>query len=313
MAKIVDYTGGLPGGRNAPDLSTVPINDSFDFYFALAFARDLNRDGVFQPDWDQAITPGVIAQLKQGNGSRKFLASLGGGDNFPWQDPSDVGNWVSAATSSLSSLMDTYGLDGIDIDYENGLDDSFVQAIGQVVTNLKQQKNAFITITPFGQTWPAYQSLYQGNSASIDLINYQAYADGLDEQGYLNLYENLAQVTGTYANLMLGIASSTQAPRGMQPPQIYDVWHSLQGNGIGGAIIWCLEDSKGSDPPYIIETNVENGAPTWHWQQDTLTANIGAPQAASAPFAYVTPDGTARVIYQDSNNNITEIYLAPKG
>ena len=33
--------------------------------------------------------------------------------------------------------------------------------------------------------------------------------------------------------------------------------------------------------------------------------------AASAPFGYVTPDGAARVVYQDVNNNITEMYLAP--
>ena len=52
------------------------------------------------------------------------------------------------------------------------------------------------------------------------------------------------------------------------------------------------------------------------WVADTLNANasdVGAPQAASAPFGYVTPDGTARVIYQDVNNNITEIYLTSRG
>ena len=52
--------------------------------------------------------------------------------------------------------------------------------------------------------------------------------------------------------------------------------------------------------------------PGQHWQSDTLNvAAGGAPQAASAPFGYVTPDGAARVIYQDVNSNITDIYLAP--
>src|SRR5271166_6314230 len=52
--------------------------------------------------------------------------------------------------------------------------------------------------------------------------------------------------------------------------------------------------------------------PGQHWQSDTLNvAAGGAPQAASAPFGYVTPDGTARVIYQDVNSNITELYLTP--
>ena len=46
------------------------------------------------------------------------------------------------------------------------------------------------------------------------------------------------------------------------------------------------------------------------WLQADLNTVVGAPQAASAPFGYVTPDGTARVIYRDANNDITEMYLA---
>ncbi len=45
------------------------------------------------------------------------------------------------------------------------------------------------------------------------------------------------------------------------------------------------------------------------WQQDTLNVAAGAPQGASAPFGYVTPDGAARVVYWDVNFNITELYL----
>ena len=47
------------------------------------------------------------------------------------------------------------------------------------------------------------------------------------------------------------------------------------------------------------------------WHSDTLNvAAGGAPQAASGPSAYMTPDGAARVVYPDVNNNITELYLA---
>jgi hypothetical protein len=80
-AVIMAYTGYQPNGQPAPDLSTVPVSrdPNFRFFFTLAFARDLNRDGIFQPDWDPAITPDYIAQLKQENGNRSFFASLGGG------------------------------------------------------------------------------------------------------------------------------------------------------------------------------------------------------------------------------------------
>ena len=47
------------------------------------------------------------------------------------------------------------------------------------------------------------------------------------------------------------------------------------------------------------------------WLQADLNTVVGAPRAASAPSAYVTPDGAARVIYRDVDNNITEMYLAP--
>ena len=44
------------------------------------------------------------------------------------------------------------------------------------------------------------------------------------------------------------------------------------------------------------------------WQQDTL--NVAARRAPGChPFGYMTPDGAARVVYQDVSNNITELYL----
>ena len=45
----------------------------------------------------------------------------------------------------------------------------------------------------------------------------------------------------------------------------------------------------------ILEMYLTSDAGTWQW--DTLTAVPGAPPAASAPFAYVTPDNVARVYY----------------
>ena len=60
----------------------------------------------------------------------------------------------------------------------------------------------------------------------------------------------------------------------------------------------------------ITEMYLASGQP---WKADTLSTLstvVGAPQAASAPFGYATPDGTARVIYRDVNNDITEMYLA---
>ena len=54
-------------------------------------------------------------------------------------------------------------------------------------------------------------------------------------------------------------------------------------------------------------------APGGTWQQNNLTAITGAPQTATAPFAYVAPDKSGRVVYQDSSGGITELWLAPGG
>jgi len=249
------YVGAFPGGRPAPDLSTVP-----PLGFNLAFANDAGG-GNFQPQWDPAITPEVIAQLKQ-QGDFYFSASLGGDANYaPWVPPSDPAAWVSNATSSLVQLMDTYGLSYLDIDYEggpNGLDDSFVECISQVLINIgSPQSRGIATIAPFAGTLSAYQALWEQCSTWINTVNYQAYADGIpDVQGYLDLYAGLAQQFYGYDRLGLGIASSASSPRGLQPPDIYTVYEKLHAQGMGGVAIWCAEDSATSDPPFAIENTL---------------------------------------------------------
>jgi hypothetical protein len=270
--RIMAYTGAYPAGPNgigrpAPDLSTVPVSQNANFTFVLAFARDIKRDGIFQPVWDSAITPQGIAQLKAAGG-RSFFASLGGGDNFPWQAPTDESAWIANAVSSLMNLRSTYHLDGFDVNYEQGLDDSFPRVMSQVINALNDSPNwpprfqTAFTLTPFGQTWPYYRTLYPLSGTWIQQINYQAYADGLDAPGYLNLYSSLTQADygWGYTKMGLGIASSTAEPRGLQPPDIFGVWDSLYGNGSQCAMIWCLEDSAEND--YYIERSLQMRTPT---------------------------------------------------
>lgn len=259
---MVTYVGAQPGGRPAPDLFSVP-----PVGFVLAFANDAGG-GNFQPRWDPAITPDVTTQLSQQG--VYCSVSLGGDQNYgPWVPPSDPAAWVSNATSSLAQLMDTYSLLGLDIDYEggpNGLDDSFVECMSQVIINLSSPgRDAFTTLAPFGGTAGAYNALYNQCGTWITTINYQAYADGItDVQGYLDLYASLAQQNPYgYHKLGLGIASSQTAPRGLQPPDIYTVWQNLLAQGVRQFAVWCAEDSLSWDPPFAIESTLiqmEEGA-----------------------------------------------------
>jgi chitinase len=252
---MTDYVGADPGGRPPPDLSTVPPAG-----LTLAFANDAGG-GNFQPQWDPSITPEVIAQLQQ-QGEFYISASLGGDANYgPWVPPSDPAAWISNATASLSQLMDTYGIDFLDIDYEggpNGLDDTFVECMSQVIINIgSPERGTVASIAPFGGTLPAYQALWEQCSTFINVVNYQAYADGIpDVQGYLDLYAGLAQQFNGYSQLGLGIASSTSAPRGLQPPDIYTVYENLLEQGMSSWAIWCAEDSVLTDPPYAIENTL---------------------------------------------------------
>jgi Glycosyl hydrolases family 18 len=265
MASLTEYVGADPNGMPPPDLTTVPRgSDVFELRFALAFALD-DGSGNFQPGWDQSLTPSLIAQVKQSTGAT-FVASLAGA-NSPWNDPPDVQGWVDNATSSLWNLVGTYGLAGIDVDYEGGVDGTFATAISQVLNNLRSRASLQLSIAPFGQTWPVYQQVVSNVGPTEMLINYQAYADGLtDQQSYLDLYANLAQFVesvtppgvnmGGYYDLALGINSDTQRLTGLQPPDIYSVLTSLQGNGIGTAFVWSAEWSAPSG--FSIENNIVN-------------------------------------------------------
>ena len=74
-----------------------------------------------------------------------------------------------------------------------------------------------------------------------------------------------------------------------------------------GRVVYRDGDIEGTGD--VIELWLAPGSGTWQW--DSLTAITGAPQAALAPVAFVTPDGAARVLYQDSNAGLTQLWLAP--
>lgn len=264
MASLTEYVGADPDGMPPPDLTTVPgACGDLELRFALAFATEQPPgSGNFQPRWDQSLTPGLISQVQQSTGAT-FVASLAGARS-PWNDPPDLQGWIDNATSSLWNLIETYGLAGIDVDYEVGVDGTFATAISQVLNNLRGMASLQLSIAPFGRTWPVYQQVVTNVGPTEMLINYQAYGDGLtDQQSYLDLYASLAQFVesvtppevsmGGYYDLALGINSSTP-PRGLQPPDIYSVMSSLNGNGIGSAFVWSAEWSAESGFP--IESNI---------------------------------------------------------
>lgn len=117
------------GATGAPvTFESVPIQDEIDFHFILGFAIDSDpsgnpQNGTFSAYWASTLTPDSVSQVKQDHPNVKAMASLSGwslgSKTLRWYDPEDTHEWISNAFDSLKSLITSYHLDGIDIDYES--------------------------------------------------------------------------------------------------------------------------------------------------------------------------------------------------
>ncbi len=198
------YTGydppfpqGSPCASSAIDLTQVPIPSQelpgiSLCTFVLAFANDINGDGMFQPQWDTThFTPEYLAEVTAANPTVNFAVSLGGG-TFPWRSiTGDAQPWINNAVSSITDIVQTYGLVGVDIDYEDGLDDTFVP----VMSSFIQQGRLVTSLAPFTGTLDTYLNLYDEVKPLIDwslFINFQAYSmETEDPQSYIQQYTDI--------------------------------------------------------------------------------------------------------------------------
>ena len=285
MVPIVAYVGqrfpyGGGCGSSEIDLTNVPIPTGQPpgvilCTFVLAFANDLGiGDGTFQPQWDTdhysaENLAGVTAAIPTVN----FTVSLGGGAAF-WNPISSEGNfqaaWINNAVSSITGIMQTYGLVGVDVDYEQGpdggaLDDSFVQCMSQVILSMP---NVYWSLAPFTQTLDTYLDLYDAVADRVKpTFNFQAYSmETEDPQAYIDQYteyiNNDPRITSHGgAGIGLGIDTNTNTQptneqRGMQYPDItnFCLSHATNGSGtpnnlFSQAMIWSIEDSCANGYP----------------------------------------------------------------
>ncbi|KAG6721581.1 hypothetical protein I3842_03G118300 [Carya illinoinensis] len=173
----------------------VPISNSFDFHFILSFAIDADpssnaQNSKFSPYWADTLTPDSIAALKARHHPNvvpnvvKALATLFswslGKKVLCWYDPKDPQLWISNAFKSLRSIITTYHLDGIDIDYEifRKGDSTFAFCIRELISMLKNESLISVaTIAPFYTTARPYIELFNKYGGFIDFVNHQFYTD----------------------------------------------------------------------------------------------------------------------------------------
>nr|XP_016481599.1 PREDICTED: chitinase 2-like [Nicotiana tabacum] len=244
----------------------VPIDEGIDFHFILSFAIDADhlgnpQNGNFSPYWASNLTPDSVASIKSKYPNVKALASLSGwslGQKvLNWYKPADTHRWISNAFTSLKSIVNTYHLDGIDIDYERfpKHNETFTYCIGELITLLKNQSVISVaTIAPYYRTVLPYIELYKNYGDFIDYVNHQFYTDKVrTPRGYLKAFIQRSQ---QFDKEKL-IPSYEVNGRGIQGNAFFDALRLLESSGfhVNGAMIFSADAS--AEDNYYYERKIQ--------------------------------------------------------
>jgi hypothetical protein len=263
-----EYIGAQSTGVQFSD---VPINAFLSFHFILSFAIDYTpvnqkptptpTNGVFTPFWDTGnLSPAAVAAIKAAHPNVAVMAGLGGDSvqeivNVVFT-PRSIDSWVANAVSSLTNIINTYSLDGVDVDYEHFADaadvDTFVECIGRLLTELKRRKpNLTTSIAPFEdrdrKVQKYYQPLWRKYSGVIDYVNYQFYGYGAntDVDQYVRFYDEQVR---NYPGAKVLASFKTGDVTGLISPDLgVSAAKELQRqNKLPGLFIWSADSSKKS-------------------------------------------------------------------
>jgi chitinase len=190
---------------NAPYIQLTQIDTSYNI-IEVSFAvptSPSNMTMLFTPD---VVTPGVfIAQIQTlHNQGKKVLISIGGATTSI--DLTTTAN-KNAFINSMTSIVNTYGFDGIDLDIENGnsilitggtiasptnvAQINLIDAVKQIMINyrLTHPQKLMLTMAPetayvqggmtaFGSIWGGYLPIIHALRDSLDILQVQLYNSG---------------------------------------------------------------------------------------------------------------------------------------
>ncbi|KAL5831315.1 hypothetical protein ACOSQ4_016669 [Xanthoceras sorbifolium] len=241
--------------------SDVPINPNVDFHFILSFAIDYDTssspsptNGQFNVFWDSDnLSPSEVSAIKSQHSNVKVALSLGGysvGNGHAYFNPTSVDSWVSNAVASLTSIIQQYNLDGIDIDYEHfqADPDTFADCIGRLVRTLKQNGViSFASIAPFDddQVQSHYKALWKSYGHLIDYVNFQFYAydKGTSVSQFMDYYNTQSS---NYNGGKVLVSFISDGSGGLSPDDgFFTACTKLRSqNQLHGIFIWSADDSK---------------------------------------------------------------------
>ncbi|KAI3461480.1 hypothetical protein Pfo_018143 [Paulownia fortunei] len=242
--------------------SDLPINSGVEFHFILSFAIDYTTsssasptNGKFNIFWDtDNLSPAQVSAIKSKYSNVKVALSLGGdsvGDGYAYFNPSSVNSWISNAVSSLTSIIQEYNLDGIDIDYEHFKTDpdTFAECIGKLISTLKKNGAiSFASIAPYDddQVQSHYLALWRSYGHLIDYVNFQFYAydQGTTVSQFMDYF---ATQSSNYNGGKVLASFISDGSGGLAPDNgFFTACSRLKSQGhLHGIFVWCADDSKG--------------------------------------------------------------------
>jgi len=275
-----EYLGAQGTGVRFSD---VPVNTGVSFHYILAFAIDYTpvaqkptptpTNGAFNAFWDTAnLSRADIAAIKLAHPNVSVMVGLGGDSVLDIVKvsftPTSVDSWVANAVASLSGLINQYGLDGVDIDYERfaaGVSvDTFVECVGRLLTQLKARfPNIATSIAPFEDDTVQryYKALWARYSGVIDYVNFQFYGYGAntDVPTYVMFYDRqTANYPGAKVLASLQTGKATVEIGLLSPDQgIAAARELLRQNKLPGFFIWSADSSKNSTYKFTYETRAQ--------------------------------------------------------
>ena len=202
----------------------------------------------------------------------------------------------------------TPSIPGLDLRRDAALSTMLVLPTGQVLFNAGG--NRLAVYTPDGSASAAWKPNITGITANTDgsftlngtQLNGISQGASFGDDAEMDSNYPIVQLTDasnhvyyarTYDWSSTGVATGA-APESTQfkPPA-----------GLGAVSVRVIANGIASDP---FTFNLAAG-----WVDDDLSAPGGGPHAAAGPAGYVTPDGTARVVYKAADGDVHELFLIP--
>ncbi|KAF7845331.1 ruBisCO-associated protein-like [Senna tora] len=264
------------GVSNVPYPPTELCNDSFEkplqnlsavsreTHVVLAFARDYDdwdnhTNGIFIVFFNQNVTPLMITNFKRDWPTTKFFLCIGDrSKRYPFH-VTDKHTWIINASTSLKSIIQDYGFDGIDVYYTSSNStnaDDFIYTIGMVIDTLKTQKiitTASIAPCSFMDRPDCnfYAGLYNRNPKIFEFVVFQTHDDDNDipmndAQQLINIFNKLASDDNfPKEKLVAGHSILPEDWDTLPYPVILTALPQLIKSGVvQGTSVWALTDDQ---------------------------------------------------------------------